>query len=226
MAASDKKRLAARALSALRAAHHARNISVDGGGMMDVLVLSVISHGAPLARAKRCLVNIKKAVVNWNELRVTPPVEVAPLLKGIKDAQAKAAAIHDALVNIFEGTHDLELRFLDGTSAQEARDFFAGLGALSEDIVAEIILSGRGHFLMAADTDIMRVARRLELCGNVSSPAKCQEELEQILSEEKAYQAMYLMKELSELVCNSHSPRCTDCALLEMCRGARKTRRK
>lgn len=226
MADSAKTKLATGILASLKKGHSVRQIPSSDGDMTETLLMAVIAKGTTIPAARMALDKIKESVVNWNELRVTPPAEVAAYMKGLKDAGEKAAAMHEVLVNIFEGTHGLKLSFLEGVSAQEARDFLSGLGSLTDEMVAEVILSGRGHFHMSAEADVIRVARRMGLVSRTPSAAKCQEELEGLLGEEKAYQIMYLMKELGESSCISHSPKCGDCVVNALCDAGKKPSRK
>ncbi len=221
--AARKSRLAPDVLTILRNKGHLKNIPSQGG-MMEALLLAIIAQGASVAAAQKALSRVKESVVNWNELRVTQPPEVARMLVGIKDADAKAGAIHDVLTSIFEGTHDLELRFLDNASGEEAKDFLRGIAALNVEIVNMVILAGRGHFTMVPDSDVLRVVKRLGIAGRVSSAGKCTKALDDILGEEKAYQMMFLLKELSEHTCISHSPRCPECPLAAKCPSARKSK--
>lgn len=225
MATASKSRQAARILQALRRKEGVRNIPA-GGGMTDVLLSVIVARGSSVAAARKALSAIRESVVNWNELRVTRPWEVSAFLGGIRDADEKAAAIHDVLANIFEGTHDLELSFLEGASAQEARDFLTGLGGLTAEMVSEVILSGRGFFHVSVDSDVVRVCSRLGLAKRRSSPAKCQSELEKLLGAEKAYQMVYLLKGLAESVCMPRTTKCDECALAECCNSARVSKKK
>jgi endonuclease III len=223
MAATSKKKFANGVLEALRRKDHARHVSANGG-MTEVLLQVILAHGGSLSAAKKALASIKESIVNWNELRVTQPWEVVAFLGGMKDADAKANAIHDVLSNVFEGTHDLELTFLEGASAEEARDFLSGLGSLTEDMVNEIILAGRGYFTMAADAEVARVAQRLGLAGRGATAGKVQAEFENTLGAEKTYQMLYLLKCLGETVCSSRGSRCVECSLKELCPAAKKSK--
>jgi endonuclease III len=225
MAAASKAKHANNVLDALRRRNHARNVPA-AGGMTEVILSVILANGSSLTAARKALATIKESIVNWNELRVTQPWEIVIFLEGIKDAEGKANAIHDVLSNVFEGTHDLDMAFLEGASAEEARDFLSGLGGLTEEMVNEIILSGRGHFTMAADTDVSRVAQRLGLAGRGTSPSKLQDELESSIGGEKAYQMLYLLKCLSETVCGARSSRCVECVLPGLCPAGKKSKSK
>ncbi|MCD6404433.1 MAG: hypothetical protein J7M19_01245 [Planctomycetes bacterium] len=216
-----KTDLAGKCLSLLRRNVGARNITSSQGGLTSVLLLAIIARGSSVAEGRKILADIRESFVDWNELRVTRPAQITVHLGSIKQANGKARTICDVLGNIFEGTHNLELGFLEGASAEEARDFLTGLGGLSKEMVDEVILSGRAYFHMEADTDVARVARRLGLAGRYTSPGGFQRDIDSLLGEERGYQLMFLFKELSEAVCTMRGQHCTLCPLSELCPAAR-----
>jgi len=219
---NDRKRASA-ALTALRTKRRLKLVPA-GGGMMEALLLALVAQGSSLAAAERALAKIKASVVNWNELRVTQAKEVAALLAGVREAPGKAAAIHDVLSSIFEETHDLEFGFLEGASTAEAKDFLSGLGALTDEMVDEFVLAGRGHFHISADGDVVRVLRRLGVAARSDSPVKFEAALSELVSAEKAYQLMYLAKRLAEGICTAHGPKCPECPVVLTCPSAKKSK--
>jgi endonuclease III len=216
-----KTRFAGQCLTLLKKKAGARNLSTADGNLTSLVLLAIIARGAAVTAAKKAFERIKEFFVDWNELRVTRVGQIAFYLDGIKEARAKARSIGDVLGNIFEGTHDLGLHFLEGASAEEARDFLMGLGALDDAIVDEIILSGRAFFHMSADTDVARVARRLELVGRNTTPGGFERDVVEMLGDERAYQLTFLLKELAEGACTVHSPQCEECPLKKVCPSSR-----
>lgn len=211
---------AGKCLTLLRRNVGARNIASSRGGLTSVVLLAIIARGSSVAEARKILADIRESFVDWNELRVTRPAQIAAHLGPIRGAKKKARTICDVLGNIFDGTHDLELSFLEGASAEEARDFLTGLGGLSKEMVDEVILSGRAYFRMEADTDVARVARRLGLAGRYTSPGGFQRDIDNLLGAERGYQLMFLFKELSETVCTTRGQRCPQCPLVKICPAA------
>lgn len=210
-------KLAGQCLTILRRKAGARNIASPDGDLTTLVLLAIIARGAPVADARKALDRIKESFVDWNELRVTRSAQTAFYLGKIKQAREKARTIGDVLGNIFEGTHDLALRFLEGASAEEARDFLTGLGGLSDEMVTEVILSGRGYFHMSADTDVARVARRLGLVSRYASPGGFEREVVEAVGEGRGYQLTFLLKEHAEALCTARGPRCGECILSKIC---------
>lgn len=216
-----RAKFSGKCLMILRRHAGVRNISCADGGLTGLLLLAIVARGAPLVAGKRALSAIRESFVDWNELRVTRVGQIVAYLVDINHATEKARTIRDVLLNIFEGTHDIGLGFLEGASAEEARDFLTGLGGLSEEMVTEVILSGRAFFTMTADGEVARAARRLGLAGRNTSPGSFQRDVAGLLGEERAYQLMFLLKELSEHTCTIWGPSCGECPLGKICPGSR-----
>ncbi len=217
---ASKSAFATKCLTVLRRRAGARNIASGDGKLTSLLLLAIIGHSSPLAQARKALDVIRDSFVDWNELRVTRPAQTVEYLGTVKQAAEKAEAIHDILNNIFEDTHDLDLHFLEGASAEEARDFLTGLGSLDDRMLTEVILAGRGFFHMAADTDVARVARRLEFIGKNTTPGGFQRDIVELVGQDRSYQITYLLKQLAETICKPRAPVCPECPLSKICPGA------
>jgi len=220
----DHDRLSAfagKCLTLLKKKGGSRNLATANGDLTSLVLLAIIARGSAVTTSRKVLATIKKIFVDWNELRVTRPGQIAFYLTDIKDARRKARIMTDVLGNIFEGTHDLGLHFLEGASAEEARDYLRGLGGLSDEMVTEVILAGREYFHLSADTDVTRVARRLELIGKNTTPGGFERDIVQLLGEERAYQLTFLLKELAESACHVRGQLCRECALSGICPSSR-----
>lgn len=209
--------LAGKCLTALKKRGGARNLASPDGGLTSLVLLAIIARGTTVSAGREALARVKEAFVDWNELRVTRAGQIASYFDGIKNARDKARTMADVLTNIFEGTHNLTLSFLVSATAEEARDYLRGLAGLTDDMVAEIVLSGREYFHIAADTDVARVARRIGLIGKNTTAGGFDRDILDLLGEERTYQLTYLLKEHAETVCTVHAPHCDKCALTILC---------
>ncbi|MHC4713387.1 MAG: hypothetical protein ACYTAN_08985 [Planctomycetota bacterium] len=212
---------AGKCLMTLKRKAGARNLAAPDGDLAATLLLAMIARGCAVTAAREAYAGLKESFVDWNELRVTRPAQISFYLQGIKNGREKAQIIADVLGSIFEGTHDLGLAFLVEASAQEAKDYLTGLSGLDEQTVTEVILSGGRFFHMSADTDVVRVARRLGLIGRNTTPGGFERDVVELLGQEKAYQLTFLLKELSETICTVHGQRCDECVLAKVCPARR-----
>lgn len=214
-------RFAGMCLALLKKNVGARNLATANGDLTSLVLLAIIARGSAVNASREVLARIKEVFVDWNELRVTRAGQIAFYLTDIRDARAKAHTMTDVLANIFENTHDLHLHFLDGVSAEEARDYLRGLGGLSDGMVNEVILAGRAFFHLAADTDVVRVARRLDIIGRNTTPGGFERYIVELLGEERAYQVTFLLKDLSESTCHVRGQLCEECPLSKTCPSSR-----
>ncbi len=214
-------KFAGKCLALLKKEAGARNLRTANGDLTSLVLLAIIARGSSVVASRKVLDKIKDVFVDWNELRVTRAGQIAFYLTDIRDARQKARTMTDVLGNIFEGTHDLCLHFLEGASAEEARDCLRGLGGLTDEMVTEVILASHSFFHMSADTDVARVARRLAIIGKNTTPGGFERDIVEFLGEERAYQMTFLLKALAESVCHMRAPLCDECALSASCQSAR-----
>ena len=213
----DPGRFAGKCLTLLKKKVGARNIATANGDLTSLVLLAIIARGSAVTASRKALARIKEVFVDWNELRVTRAGQIAFHMTDIRDARNKARTMTDVLASIFENTHDLGLHFLEGVSAEEARDYLRGLGGLSDEMVTEVILAGRGFFHLAADTDVVRVARRLAIIGRNTTPGGFERDIVGLLGEERAYQITLLLKELADAHCHGRGHLCEECPLSKTC---------
>ncbi len=73
------------------------------------LILGVLSRDTPDAKASEGLERLRGMVVDYNELRVIPPIELAEVLSDFPDARLKCEDISRALNAIFAREHAVSL---------------------------------------------------------------------------------------------------------------------
>ena len=69
------------------------------------LILGILSRDTPEARASEGLERLRSVVVDYNELRVIPPIELADVLGEFPDARLKCEDISRALNAILAEEH-------------------------------------------------------------------------------------------------------------------------
>src|ERR1051326_2761421 len=73
------------------------------------IILGVFSRDVPESRAKEALETLRAMVVDYNELRVIPPIELAETIGDYPEARLKCEDISRALNKIFSIEHALTL---------------------------------------------------------------------------------------------------------------------
>jgi endonuclease III len=161
------------------------------------LILGILSRDTPEARASEGLERLRGVVVDYNELRVIPPIELADLLGDFSDARLKCEDISRALNAIFAVEHTVSLERLAGLARKEvvaALDEIDGLEAYTR---ARVRLLGLRQHAIPLDEAMWALARRERLVDARCPLHEAQQFLERQIPEEGALENVALLKKFA-----------------------------
>lgn len=115
------------------------------------LIIGVFTRDMPESKAREALDRLRSLVVDYNELRVTAPGELAQIIGDYPDAFIKCEDVSRALNKIFAGQHLVSLEHLRTRSRKEVRDYLARLDGLEAYSRARVALYGFGHHAIPLD---------------------------------------------------------------------------
>jgi len=175
-----------------------RAVPTDDGltDPVEQILLSVLSRGTTQNRARQGLNRIKRSVVDFNELRVTPPGEILEMLgRNFPGAREKATAIRKLLNAIFEREHSLDLTRLRDQPKRAAREYLEGLEGIDPYTVASVMLLSLGGHAIPVDDNMMRLFREHELIDEQADVAQVQSFLERHIPASEARTFALVMQE-------------------------------
>jgi endonuclease III len=158
------------------------------------LLLGVMSRDAPESKAAEGLERLHSMVVDYNELRVVPPTELAAALEDFPDGRLKGEDISRALNAIFAQEHSTTLGRLANLPRKDAAAALEKIDGLEPYTRARIRLLGLGHHAVPLDEAMWALARREGLVDNRCPLAEAQAFLERQIAEEDALDFVALMK--------------------------------
>src|SRR5947208_2429400 len=108
---------------------------------LKALVRAAMSYDVSDAKAEEAMKAIEKEFVDLNELRVATDLEIQELL-GVRypDIERRVAMITQALNNIFEREHTMNLERLKTISRRDARNFLRELPEIHPYVEAYVML--------------------------------------------------------------------------------------
>ncbi len=108
---------------------------------MDQLLRGALSTYASETRADAALAKLRGAMVDLNELRVTPVSEIIEVI-GVDYPSCRSAAeeISRALNAVYNRVHGQDLGFLKGSSRKAAESFLASLDGVGDHAKASVML--------------------------------------------------------------------------------------
>lgn len=128
------------------------------------LVEGILAGGTSFNKAQAVLKKLWQGMVDLNELRVTPPMELGWLIgDGVPFAQEKAQRIVDALNAIRTRQDTLDLTFLKQRGRREARDYLEALDGVDKFTAAVVVLYSLGGHAIPVDALTLYVLEKDEL---------------------------------------------------------------
>lgn len=128
---------------------------------MEQLLRGILTDYASEARASAALARLREAVVDINEMRVTPVAELVEIIGADMPLCRRAAEdIVKALNAIFNKLHHLDLSFLVKGSRRAAESFLNSLDGVNEHARASVILRCLKGHAVPADVLMCEVLRR------------------------------------------------------------------
>jgi endonuclease III len=161
------------------------------------LILGVLSRDAPEARASEGLERLRSVVVDYNELRVIPPIELADLLGDFPEPRLKCEDISRALNAIFAAEHTVSLDRLAGLPRKDVLAVLEGIDGLEAYTRARIRLLGLRQHAIPLDEAMWALVRREKLVDPRCPLHEAQQFLERHLPEESALENVALLKKFA-----------------------------
>jgi endonuclease III len=158
------------------------------------MILGVLSRDTPEARAAEGLGRLRTMVVDYNELRVIPPIELADLLSDFADARLKCEDISRALNRVFALEHTLSLERLTRLPRKDVLAYLERIDGLEPYTRARVLLLGLRQHAVPLDEAMWALARRERIVDGRCPLDEAQRFLERQIAEEDALEFFALFR--------------------------------
>lgn len=187
---------------------------------LNQLVLSTFYHLTSVRRATRGLRQLKRGFVDWNEVRISHPAEVAGALCSAPWARLGAEQVVWLLRELRETYHRMDLDFLADLSPTQARSCLNSLSSVPAHVADEVLLLSLHVPVLPCSPAAARMCWRLGLLDNPQPTVRNQMTL-QSLFEKRYYVCTHLyFCDCAEQWCTVQEPGCHECALARLCPSA------
>jgi len=150
------------------------------------MILACLSATTTQSRARAALSRLRSAFVDYNELRVCRPEEVAEVLgKSYPQAQAAAEQIVALLRSVFQKKDNLDLDHLTESSKREAKIVLENLSGATPYVVACVMLWSLRAHAFPVNEQMLAMLRAEEVVAPKSDAADVQGFLERHISASK-----------------------------------------
>jgi endonuclease III len=146
---------------------------------IEQLIVGILSSCASHSKALSVFRRLQQQMVDLNELRVTPPSELAEAIgDSLPLAKQKAHRIVDALNAIRKRQDSLDLSFLKHRGRREAREYLESLEGVDSATAASVLLYSLGGHAIPIDDLTLYVLQKEEIVESSASTAEVQTFLE------------------------------------------------
>mgnify|MGYP000406754330 CR=1 FL=1 len=181
-----------------------------------VLIATIISQNTTDINTSRALRRLSEVCdITPTSIANTPLEKIREAIRpaGLQDGKAKA--IKEAalmIVNEYDGD---SLRALSG-DVDEVRKRLMRIKGIGYKTV-DVVLMNLGYPVLAIDTHIKRVAKRLGLASNTDSYLRIQRSLQEELEREDPLKTHLLLIKFGRVICRARRPKCNNCPLKDIC---------
>lgn len=188
---------------------------------MNQLALSIFYHVTSVRRATRALNELKRGFVDWNDVRISHPAEVAACLSSSPWAQEGAEQLVWLLRELYEVYNQTNLDFLAELTPTQARSCLKRLTMVQRDMADEVLLLSLDVPVLPFSASVARMCHRLGLLESNRPSTKNQKALAKMF-DEAHYASLHLFFcDHAEKVCLPDEPLCPRCPMARACPTAR-----
>jgi endonuclease-3 len=188
---------------------------------LDQLVLSVFYHLTSVRRATRALSELKHAFVDWNEVRVSHPAEVAAALSSASWAREGAERVVWLLGGLYQLYNRTNLNFLSELTPTQARSCLESLPLVRRELADEVLLLSLAVDVLPCSAAVGRMCHRLGLLDNPRPTLKNQRALAKTFDRAYFPTLHMFFCDYAEDVCLPEDPLCDRCPLAALCNGGK-----
>jgi endonuclease III len=189
---------------------------------MEEMLVGILAEGASERRGVTAFSAISRYFVDWNEVRVSAPCEIASAMPGLADAIPKATVLRSVLQRIYDLSNTMTLDFLKDKTPAEAAKFIEDMPGFPEAALARATLLVLGHETFPPTPRVMKVCRRLALLPDGREPAGLVNLIRGMVPKERMFEFHWLLSEHAKSTCRPEAPACSECAFRSDCRTGRR----
>jgi endonuclease-3 len=188
--------------------------------LLEELIYAICREGSTPAEADAGYARLRKAFIDWNEVRVSTVQEVGDVLRPLSGAGTRAKRIIGLLQEVFEDKYAFDLSDLCKKGLKDtARKLRFYKEGVNDFAVAWVIQRALGGHAIPLDEPTLRVLRRLGIIEDIDpeSLESVRASLEHVITKARGPEFTDLMSIHAKELCTEKDPHCTSCPLKTDC---------
>ncbi len=188
--------------------------------LLEELLYAICREGSTPDEADAGYIRLRKAFVDWNEIRVSTVQEVAEILRPLSGAGTRAKRIIGLLQEVFEDRYVFDLGDLGKKGLKDtARKLRLYKGGVNDFAVAWVIQRSLGGHAIPLDEPTLRVLRRLGVVEDADpdSLEAVRGSIEHVIPKTRGSEFTDLFSIHAQELCTETDPNCPTCPLKSDC---------
>jgi endonuclease-3 len=185
---------------------------------LEELILTVLSQNTSDVNSGRAFAAMRARYPSWESLAEARPEDLAEAIKPGGLANIKARRILSILEEIRRrGDGSLDLSWMREASDPSVREYLLSLPGVGPKTAACVLAFSLDRPVIAVDTHVHRVARRLGLIDDRTDAAAAHEVLEDLIPSGLRIKMHVGLIRLGRTICRAGRPSCEICPLQDLC---------
>ena len=184
------------------------------------LVLTLLSQNTSDSNSGRAFIRLLNEFPDYESLLDADVKKIEKAIQPGGLAPTKAPRMQAMLREVWSRRGSFDLTFLQEMSLEEARAWLRSLPGVGPKTAACVLLFSLGMPALPVDTHVHRVAIRLGLIPEKSTPEQAFELLEPMLKPDEVYPFHIQLIKHGRRTCSARKPKCEDCPLAAGCPSA------
>ena len=194
--------------------------------VLEELIYAACRDGTTRADADRAYTALRKAFIDWNEVRVSTVQEVADILRPLPQPGSRAKRMIALLQAVFEERYSFDLGDIVKKGLKDtARKLRFYKEGVNDFAVAWVIQQTLGGHAIPLDAPTLRVLRRLGVVdpGEPESLEALRGSIEHVIPKARGPEFTELVSLLAKEICVDGTPHCSACPLKADCPTGQET---
>lgn len=186
------------------------------------LVSTILSQNTSDTNTARAFASLRNRFPTWDEVVRADTNDVADAIRSGGLANRKAPRIQDALEEIKDRYGSFSLDALDEMTLADAKQALVSIDGVGPKTAACVLLFALGRPALPVDTHVYRVAKRIGLIDERTTPVQAHETLESMMEgdADRTYRFHVEMIAHGRTICVARRPKCPICPLRSLCEYA------
>ncbi len=188
--------------------------------LLEELMYAICREGSTTADADAAYTRLRKAFIDWNEVRVSTVQEVGDVLRPLSGPGSRAKRIIGLLQEVFEDKYSFDLSELSKKGLKDtARKIRFYKEGVNDYAVAWVMQRALGGHAIPLDEPTLRVLRRLGVVEDTDPDnlESVRGSIEHVIAKTRGTEFTDLMSIHAKELCTENDPNCAACPLKTDC---------